>query len=197
MSFDLLSAIKNIAPMIAGTFGTPLLGMAVSAICSTLPADQAATVQAAHTSDPVGGALGKLGDMFQQGILSTAQVKQAEAVHAERMAEIGYKNVADLEKIASDDRDSARRREEIVKDKTPAILAYMIIGGFFAVSVAQLVIIMGYPDLVAKIPQPGWLLIGNVSGYLAAEAKATAAYYFGSTSGSKSKDITIDKALNS
>ncbi len=197
MNFDFLSAIKNIAPILAGTFGTPLAGMAVSALCSALPADQAAQVQAAHTSDPVNGALGKLGDMFQQGIINTAQIKQAELTHAERMAEIGYKNVADLEKISADDRDSARKREEIVKDHTPAILAYMIIGGFFAVSIAQLVIIMGYPELVAKIPQPGWLLIGNVSGYLAAEAKATAAYYFGSTTGSKAKDDTIDKALNS
>lgn len=191
MSFDFISAIKNVAPIIAGTFGTPLAGLAVKAICSVLPDGPAKEVADAHASDPIGGAAQKLGEMLAQGVITTAQLKQAELSHSERMAELGYKNVADLAKIDADDRASARLREAAVKDRTPANLAYMIIGGFFVLATAQLIAIMGYPDLVAKIPGQGWLVIGNISGYLAAEAKAAASYYFGTTSGSKDKDATL------
>jgi hypothetical protein len=50
---------------------------------------------------------------------------------------------------------------------------------------------MVWPDAVAKIPPQGWLLVGNISGYLANEAKQAAAFYFGSTAGSQNKDATI------
>lgn len=191
MAFDFIAAIKNVAPIIAGTFGTPLAGLAVKAICSAIPDSQAKEVQDAHAADPLSGAAQKLGDLLAQGVITTAQIKQAESEHAERMAELGYKNAADLAKIDADDRDSARRRESDVRDNTPATLAYMIIGGFFVLATAQLVAIMGWPEVVAKIPGQGWLVIGNVSGYLAAEAKAAASYYFGSSSGSKEKDSTL------
>lgn len=197
MSFDFIAAIKNIAPIVAGTFGTPLAGLAVKAICAAIPDDQAKAVEEAHAADPVGGAVQKLGELFAQGAITSAQVKQAETAHAERMAELGYKNAADLAKIDADDRDSARRRETAVRDNTPAVLAYMIIGGFFALASAQLVAIMGYPEVVAKIPGQGWLVIGNISGYLAAEAKAAASYYFGSSSGSKDKDATLAEIAKS
>jgi hypothetical protein len=109
MSFDFLTAIKNIAPMIAGTFGTPLAGLAVKAICAALPDDQAKTVNDAHAADPVSGGLQKIGELFAQGVISTAQIKQAENTHAERMVELGFKNAADLSKIAADDRANARK----------------------------------------------------------------------------------------
>jgi hypothetical protein len=35
------------------------------------------------------------------------------------------------------------------KDSTPAILAYMIIGGFFGIAFAQLVALMGWPEVAA------------------------------------------------
>lgn len=197
MSFDFLAAIKNIAPMLAGTFGTPLLGFAVSALCNVLPADQAAAVQAAHASDPQGGALAKLGDMFQNGIINTAQIKQAELTHAETMAELGYKNVADLAAISAGDRDSARRRQMTLRDTTPQTLAYMIIGGFFAVSIAQLVGLMWFPENVKSIPPQGWLLIGNISGFLASEAKQAAAYFFGDNASAKEQVKTISEIAKS
>lgn len=193
---DFLSLIKNVAPMIAGTFGTPLAGLAVKAILSAVPDGHQAEAQEAAAQGPE-SFLKKAADLFQQGAINTADIKKAELAHAERMAELGYKNAADLAKIDADDRDSARRREMAVKDNTPAVLAYMIIGGFFALASAQLVAIMGYPEVVAKIPGQGWLVIGNISGYLAAEAKAAASYYFGSSSGSKDKDATLAEIAKS
>lgn len=198
MKFDFIAAIKNIAPIVAGTFGTPLAGLAVKAICATIPDDSTrAEVEKAHSDNPVTGGLEKISELFAKGVINAAQIKQAELAHTEHMAELGYKNIADLEKIAADDRDSARKREMAIKDNTPANLAYMIISGFFVLAAAELVAIMGYPDLVAKIPGQGWLVIGNISGYLAAEAKAAASYYFGSSSSSRSKDDTLAEIAKS
>lgn len=194
--FDFMSAIKKIAPMVAGTLGTPLAGLAVSAICGAVSPSDSQSIQDAHANDPVNGAISKLSEMLQNGSLNTVQIKQAENAHAETMAQLGYKNASDLEAIAAGDRDSARKRQEALKDQTPAHLAYMIIGGFIGVCAAQLVAFIGYPEQIAKVPPAAWTIIGNISGYLAAEAKAAASYYFGSTTGSKNKDATINAALN-
>ncbi len=186
MSFDFLSAIKNIAPMLAGTFGTPLAGLAVKAICGFIPDPAvAADVQATQATDPA-SALAKIGALFQQGVIDTAAVKQAEIKHVETMAELGYKNVADLAAIDAGDRDSARRREIAVKDNTPAMLAWLVI---FATVAAGGAIIAGISPAMKDPTQS--VMLGTVIGYLFSEAKQILAYYFGSSVGSKDKDSTI------
>jgi hypothetical protein len=115
------------------------------------------------------------------------KLKQSEQDFRAKMAELGISE----EKLVYDDVANARAREIAVKDATPAKLAWTIIGGFLAISIAQIISIMGWPELTAKIPGQGWLMIGNISGYLANEAKQCAAYYFGSSLGSKDKDETI------
>jgi hypothetical protein len=192
MSFDFIAAIKNVAPILASTFGTPLAGLAVKALVGFIPdSADAKAVQDAHASDPVSGAVTKLGSLLEQGKIAIADIAKAEMAHAETMAQLGYKNTYDLEKIAADDRDSARKRQIEMKDRTPAHLAYMIIGGFFAFAIAQLVAMLGYPEAVTKIPPQGWVVIGNISGYLAAEAKAAAGYFFGTSASSRDKDQTL------
>jgi len=191
MSFDFLSAIKQIAPMLAGTLGGPLAGFAVKAVIGAVSPEQGEAVQAAQDKGGIESAVAKIGELFQQGAIQTAQIKAAEMTHAERMAELGYKNAADLAKIDADDRNSARQREIAVKDATPRQLAFVVIGGFLGVSALQLLALMLWPDVAAKIPAQGWLLIGNISGYLANEAKQAGAYYFGTTANSGSKDATI------
>lgn len=171
--------IKNVAPWLAGTFGTPLLGMAVSAIVNTLPGDQQASVQTAGSPE---GALEKIADLFKQGAISTAQIKQAETAHAEHMAELGYKNAADLAAIAAGDRDSARKREIAVRDNVPAILAYLVTAGFFGV--------LGYV-LAYGVPKQGGDALLLLLGSLATAWTGIVAYYFGSSTGSKDKDDTI------
>lgn len=194
MAFDLGKAIGSIAPVLAGMLGGPLAGTAVSALVGAFGLAPSATQDDITQVIQTGGMTPDI----------IAAVRLADQKHAEILGQQGFdlaKLNADFatsqDKTAEADRESARAREIAVKDHTPAILAYTIIGGFFVVSIAQLVAVMGYPDLVARVPSQGWLLIGNISGYLAAEAKATAGYYFGSTAGSKSKDAIIDKALNS
>jgi len=198
MSFNFLTAIKNVAPWLAGTFGTPLAGLAVKAICDALPDPGIAkSVQDAHAADPLGGAIATLGDLLQQGKIAIADIQKAELAHAETMAQLGYKNVSDLEKIAADDRADARRRQVELKDKTPAHLAYLIILGFFAYSGLLLYALIWMPDTVAKIPAQGWVIIGTVYGYLAAEAKQAGAYFFGTTAGSLGKDVTLAEIAKS
>jgi hypothetical protein len=87
----------------------------------------------------------------------------------------------DLEKIAAGDRDSARKREAVVGDKTTRNLAYLVVGAFVGVVITTLA---------------GWskvdsVLAGALIGYLSAKAEQVIAYYFGSSAGSKGKDETI------
>jgi hypothetical protein len=176
-------AIGTIAPWIAGTLGTPVAGVAVKAICDIfgLTGDSA-------TPENVTAALaGATPDQL-------IALKQADLKHQEFMTQIGYDHLDKISQIEVDDRNGARNREIVVKDRTPAHLAYMIIGGFFGVATAQLVALMGWPDIAAKIPPQGWVIIGNISGYLAAEAKAASAYYFGTTQDSGRKTELLSQA---
>ncbi len=185
MAFDLKGAIANIAPTLATMLGGPLAGTAVTAL------------EAAFGLAPGAGEDGITKVIQNAGM--TPEIIAAVRAGDEKHAEVIAQQKIDLEKINLDyqaaitqgenaDRDSARKREMEIKDGTPANLAYMMIGGFFVVSVAQLIALMGFAEIVAKIPPEGWLLIGNISGYLANEAKAASQYYFGTTSNSGKKD---------
>lgn len=191
MKFDLKSAIATIAPTLATMLGGPLAGTAITAL------------EGAFGLAPGAGEDGVTKVVQGAGMTpeTIANVRAADQHHKEVLGQ----QALDLEKLNADyatamaqatakDRDSARQREMVVRDRTPAHLAYMIIGGFFVVSVAQLVALMGYADIAAKIPAQGWLLIGNISGYLAAEAKAAASYYFGTTQGSDKKTDLLAKS---
>lgn len=190
MSFDLRTVIGAVAPTLATMLGGPLAGTAVSALASAFglpegstPDDITKVVQAGNMTPDI-----------------IARVREADQKHAEIIAQQGIDlkklNMAHEEAMgatAEADRASARQREMAVKDATPARLAYMIIGGFFMVSVAQLAALMGFGDVAAKIPPQGWLLIGNISGYLASEAKAASSYYFGTSAGEDRKTDIISQ----
>jgi hypothetical protein len=129
--------------------------------------------------------------------------RKADQEHAAVMSQQGIDLIkinndheAAMARISADSADSARKREMAVRDRTPAHLAYILIGGFLSTSIAQLAAVMFFPLQAAAIPPQGWLLIGNISGYLAFEAKQATGYYFGTTSQSKAKDDTINKAVS-
>lgn len=91
------------------------------------------------------------------------------------------------EEIAAGDRDSARKREIEIKDKTPAILAGLITLGFF--------LILGWM-IIKGIPETGHDALLLLLGTLSASWAGVVAYYFGSSSGSRSKDATIHNMMN-
>lgn len=181
----LATSLGSIAPTLATMLGGPLAGAAVTAL------------EGAFGLQPGAGADG-ITKVVQSGGMTPetiAAVRAADQKHAEVIGQQGIdltKLNADheqaMEQTAASDRSDARKRQIATGDRTPAHLAYLIIGGFFGVALAQLVALMGWPDVAAKIPPQGWVIIGNISGYLAAEAKAAASYYFGTTLGSSEKN---------
>jgi len=176
---DWKKIIGTVAPTIATAFGTPLAGMATSIVLGTLGIKEEKEIEVAL-----------------QNPEALLKLKQAENDFALKMKELDIK----LDEIIIKDKDSARQREIAVKDKTPSRLAYILIGGFLSVSLIQIVFVGYYPEIASKIPSEGWLLIGNISGYLANEAKQAGPYYFGTTLGSSNKDESrnqiIQKTLN-
>lgn len=168
------AVLGSVAPEIGIALGGPFGGLAGSLLAKALGTkgpDDPATAAAILSGNPdTLLAIKKANDDF---------LVQMETLNISR------------DKLVMDDIANARAREMAVKDRTPAQLAWAIIGGFLVVSLAQLVAMVGWAKDVALIPPQGWLLIGNISGYLANEAKQAAAYYFGSTLGSQQKDATI------
>lgn len=173
---DWKAIVGTVAPWIATALTGPLGGMAVGAVADAL-----------GLSDKTESAIKQaLSGATPEQMLA---LKQADQNFAARMQELGFQNVQALEKIAADDRDSARKREMTVQDYTPRILAYLIVGGFLG---------MAYGVLFKQMSADS-VLAGTIIGYLSAKAEQVAAYYFGSTAGSKQKtellanSVPVDK----
>jgi hypothetical protein len=175
------SIISVVAPLLGTALGGPLGGIAGLALAKALgtpPGDDKAAEAAI-----VGG-----------GPDILLKLKQADTEFKEHMRQLDI----DEEKLAFDDTASARARQIAVRDKTPAQLAWLLIGGFITSCAGLFYAIMAQPALVALIPQSGWLLIGTLTGYFANEAKQASGFYFGSSSSSEKKtDIIGDIAKQS
>lgn len=102
------------------------------------------------------------------------QLQQIDADHKIKMAQVGLNK----EKIAQLDRDSARKREIAVKDKTPARLAYLLTFGFFGV-LATIIFVPIQPEVVQIVD----VLLGALGGAWV----SVVSYFFGSSNGSQIK----------
>lgn len=168
---DWKNLLGTVAPWIGTALGGPLGGMAATAIAEVFGLSE-------KTEDALKQALS--GATPEQMFA----LKAADQQFAVRMQELGFQNVQALEKIAADDRDSARKREASVLDYTPRILAYLIVGGFLG---------MAYGVLFKQMSADS-VLAGTIIGYLSAKAEQVAAYYFGSTAGSARKTELLGKS---
>ena len=118
-----MSWLEQIAPGIATALGGPLAGLAVTAISKALGVSED---QVQKTIDE-----GKLtADQL-------ASIKQAELELQKQANELGL----DFEKLATDDRKSARDMQAATKSTIPAILAVFVTAGFFGILTA---LMMGY-----------------------------------------------------
>ena len=88
------------------------------------------------------------------------------------MTKLGFENAEAIAKLAVQDRDSARQREVNIKDWTPRILGYFIVGAFIGIA---------YGVMFHKMTADS-VLAGTIIGYLSAKAEQVVAFYFGSSS---------------
>ena len=167
-------SLGTLAPMIAGTLGTPVAGVAVKVLCDVFGLDDGNL----QTPDTIAAAI-KAATPEQ-----LLQLKQAEIAHAEFMAKLGFDNLQALEKIAADDRASARGREIATHDNTPRYIAAIVVCGY--------AMVQWY--IMAHIIAPEMReIVMRSMGTLDAALALVLGYYFGSSSSSRAKDATIGK----
>jgi hypothetical protein len=155
---DLSGILTKVAPTIATALGGPLAGGAVMALEGVFGLNTEGS-----TKDKQEALVAALSGATPDQLLA---LKKADQDYAVKMEELGIKR----EELAGTDRDSARKRESEVKDKTPRNLAYLIVGSFLGVVIG---VIAGW----GKIDS---VLAGTLIGYLSAKAEQVATYYYGS-----------------
>ena len=169
---DWKDIVGKVAPMLGAAIGGPLGSIAVTGIANALGLSE--KTEAAITE--------ALAGTTPEQLLA---LKNADQTFALKMQELGFANAKDIEALAVGDRDSARKREMIVQDKTPRNLAYSVTGGFFGI----LMFMMFF-----EIPMASRDIINIMLGTLGASFSGIIGYYFGSTAGSKLKTELLAKA---
>jgi len=157
--------LAQIAPGIATALGGPLAGLAVSAISKALGIDEK-DVQSTIDS-------GKLtADQL-------ASLKQAEIELQAKAQELGL----DFEKLAVDDRKSARDLQASTKSIVPPLLALLVTVGFFGILFA---LMMGYAQKSDEL----MIMLGS----LGTAWTGIIGFYFGSSAGSQHKDELLHQS---
>ena len=158
--------LKQIAPTVASALGGPLAGMAVSAISKAIGVDES-----------------KVGDLISNNKLTAdqvAQIKIAEIELQKQAQELGL----NFEKLAVDDRKSAREMQAATRSIVPPALAAIVTVGFFGILVMMLLgkVDSNNPAILMMLGSLGTAWTGII------------AYYFGSSAGSQAKTDLLSKA---
>ena len=185
MTIDLKSIIGGIAPMLATALGGPLAGMAVKAIAgAVLGPDEVAAAQSDQS--PVEALKTRVEAAISNGVADMSKLRQAEQDFQVKMAEIGFKNEADLQKIAAEDRASARTAS--VQGGTAKMLFWLTLFLLTICLGSEVVVLFnGYP---VDIPE---IVVGRILGLLDAVAMMVLSFWYGTTNANKTKDETISK----
>lgn len=164
--------MKKAFPFIsaAASLGGPIGVMAASVVGKAIGADK----PPAGTADGISNAIANALASPEQ----RAALIKAEQDFQLQMAELGYKNAADLEATAAADRASARQMQVQVKSWIPASLAIFVTLGFFGI----LGVMCKY-DLPVTSHDAMMLMLGS----LATAWVSVISYYFGSSAGSAEK----------
>lgn len=158
--------LKQIAPTVASALGGPLAGMAVSAISKAIGVDEK-----------------DVGDLINNNKLTAeqvAQIKIAEIELQKQAQELGL----NFEKLAVDDRKSAREMQAATRSIVPPALAAIVTVGFFGILVMMLLgkVDSNNPAILMMLGSLGTAWTGII------------AYYFGSSAGSQAKTDLLSKA---
>ncbi len=163
-----MGLLEQIAPTIASAFLGPAAGLAVTAISKALGIDEK-DVQST----------------IESGKLSAEQMmslKQAEIELQAKAQELGL----DFEKLATDDRKSARDMQIATKSIIPAVLAIGVTVGFFAILIGLMT------DNVTKSDA---LLL--MLGSLGTAWTAIVSFYFGSSAHSEKQSEMLHRSTPS
>jgi hypothetical protein len=162
--------LSSVAPSIATALGGPLAGLAVKSLSKALLGaedfSEEAVIDAMATASPE----------------QLAAVKKIDADFKVQMKSLDI----DLERIAVDDRKSARTMQTETKDILPRLLAISVTLGYFG--------IIAYV-LVSGLPMNGSEVLLMLLGTLSAGWTGVMAFYFGSSSGSQKKDAMIHNSI--
>ena len=157
--------LTQIAPSIATALGGPLAGLAVSALSKALNIDEKDVQSTIET--------GKL------SADQLASLKQAEIELQAKAQELGL----NFEKLATDDRKSARDMQTATKSIIPAVLAIGVTVGFFAILIGLMT------DNVTKSDA---LLL--MLGSLGTAWTAIVSFYFGSSAHSEKQTEMLHRS---
>jgi hypothetical protein len=162
--------LGSVAPTLATALGGPLAGLAVKSLSKALLGaedfSEEAVMEAMATASPE----------------QLAAVKKIDADFKVQMKSLDI----DLERIAVDDRKSARTMQTETKDWIPRALAISVTLGYFG--------IIAYV-LVSGLPMNGSEVLLMLLGTLSAGWTGVMAFYFGSSSGSQKKDAMIHNSI--
>jgi hypothetical protein len=164
---DIPDWLKSIAPTVASALGGPLAGMAVGAITEAL-----------------GGDSEKAKDILATGKLESsdiAAIKQAEINLKLREKEMGL----DFAKLEAADRNSARNMQMTLRSNVPAILSFIVTGGYFSILGGMMAGVLAVADSQALLIMLGSL--GTAWGVVMS-------FWFGTTSNSTTKTEIIAKS---
>ena len=157
--------LSQIAPGIATALGGPLAGLAVTAISKALGIDEKDVQNTIESSKLTSDQL--------------ASIKQAEIELQKQANELGL----DFEKLATDDRKSARDMQVATKSYIPAVLAIGVTIGFFGILVGLMT------DNVTKSDA---LLL--MLGSLGTAWTAIVSFYFGSSAHSEKQTDMLHRS---
>jgi len=161
-SSNFKSIVGTLAPTVATALGGPFAGAAVSALSHALglaPNAEPAAVESAVTT---------------ASTEDLAKIKVAELEFQKTLASLGVER----EQLAFSDTDSARKREIALKDRTPAILAFAFVAGWFVI---QGFLLMRTVD--ASIHD----IIIRTLGTMDMALGLILSYYFGSSAGADAR----------
>ena len=159
--------LTQIAPGIATALGGPLAGLAVTAISKALGIDEK-DVQSTIESSKLSAE-------------QLASLKQAEIELQAKAQELGL----DFEKLATDDRKSARDMQISTKSLVPALLSILIVVAWALIQ---------YFLLTHIIAQEMRELVARVLGTLDGALMLVLSFYVGSSSSSQNKDELLHRS---
>lgn len=159
--------LGSVAPVVAAALGGPLAGVAVQRIGAALGLKDA-------TEDQLEAAIAAAPPE------TLAKLKELELAFQKEMATLGI----ELERLDAGDRASSRARQVSMKDWTPNILAFLVLGIFLVVQ---------WTVIHNSLPESTKDSVIRTLGTLDMMVGAVVQYFFGSSRSSRAKDEVLGR----